>query len=94
MNKNDFLYRWAKAEESEADNILQDGLQHYGGELLAIVNSHRRIDLPLILAAMKLTPAALERHLSDLERPLYDMLVQNSMTVDATNLRGGADHEE
>lgn len=93
MNKNDFLYRWAKAEESKEHNILQDGLQHYGGELLAIVNSHR-IDLPLILAAMKLELAALERHLSDLERPLYDMLVQNSMTVDATNLRGGADHEE
>ena len=93
MNKNDFLYRWAKAEESEADNILQDGLQHYGGELLAIVNSHR-IDLPLILAAMKLTPAALERHLSDLERPLYDMLVQNSMTVDATNLRVSEDGNE
>ena len=93
MNKNDFLYRWAKAEESEEYNILQDGLQHYGGELLAIVNSHR-IDLPLILAAMKLTPAALERHLSDLERPLYDMLVQNSMTVDATNLRVSEDGNE
>ena len=93
MNKNDFLYRWAKAEESKEHNILQDGLQHYGGELLAIVNSHR-IDLPLILAAMKLTLAALERHLSDLERPFYDMLVQNSMTVDATNLQVSEDGNE
>jgi hypothetical protein len=93
MNKNDFLYRWACAEESEEHNILQDGLRHYGGELLAIVNGHR-IDLPLILAAMKLDLAALERHLSDLERPLYDMLVQNSMTVDATNLQVSEDGNE
>lgn len=93
MNKNDFLYRWAKAEESEAHNILQDGLQQYGGELLDIVNGHR-IDLPLILAAMKLTLSALERHLSKLERPLYDMLVQNSMTVDATNLQVSEDGNE
>lgn len=93
MNKNDFLYRWACAKKSEAHNILRDGLQHYGGELVSLANEHR-IDLPLILAAMKLSLSALERHLSDLERPLYDMLVQNSMTVDATNLRGGADDEE
>lgn len=93
MNKNDFLYRWARAAESEGQGILQDGLQHYGGELVSLVNEHR-IDMPLILAAMKLSLAALERHLSDLERPLYDMLVQTSVTVDATNLRGGADDEE
>lgn len=93
MNKNDFLYRWARAEESEEHNILQEGLQHYGGKLVSLANEHR-IDLPLILAAMKLSHAALERHLSDLERPLYDMLIQNAMTIDATNLRGGANHEE
>lgn len=93
MNKNDFLYRCACAEKSEAHNILQDGLQHYGGELVSLANEHR-IDLPLILAAMKLSLSALERHLSDLERPLYDMLVQNSMTVDETNLRVSEDGNE
>ena len=93
MNKNDFLYRLAKAEESKEHDILKDGLQHYGSELVSLANEHR-IDLPLILAAMKLSLSALERHLSDLERPLYDMLVQNSMIVDSTNLQVSEDGNE
>lgn len=94
MRKDDFVYRWALSSEADDNSLLSEGLQHYGALWLREIQKHR-LDLPLILASMKLVVPVLERHLDhDVEKPLYEELLAHSAAVDLTGLAGGADDEE
>lgn len=89
MPQRDFLPRWAV---SDGDELLQEGLNHYSDRMLKMVHQHRP-DLALIVAAMKLSIPALERHLLDAEKAVCDMVIQNTVTVDLTDLQGGSGHD-
>lgn len=90
MENSSYLPRWAS---SVGDDLLQEGLNHYSQKMLQLVHEHRP-DLALIVAAMKLSAPALERHLHDAEKAVLDMLIANTVTVDLTNLQKEADHED
>lgn len=89
MPQRDFLPRWAV---SDGDALLQEGLNHYSSRMLKMVHQHRP-DLALIVAVMKLSIPALERHLHDAEKDLCDMVIQHTVTVDLTDLQGGSGHD-
>lgn len=91
MGNSDYIYRWALSSEADDNSLLSEGLQHYGALWLREIHKHR-LDLPLILASMKLVVPVLERHLdTDVEKPLYEELMAHSAAVDLTGLAGGAD---
>ena len=88
-NERDYLPRWAVSDGNE---LLQEGLNHYSSQFRKIVNAHR-CDLALIIAAMKLSIPALERHLHDAEKAVLDMMLANTVTVELTDLQGGSGHD-
>lgn len=87
--ERDYLPRWAVSDGNE---LLQEGLNHYSSQFQKIVNAHR-CDLALIIAAMKLSIPALERHLHDEEKAVLDMMLANTITVDLTDMQEVPGHE-
>lgn len=66
------------------DTVLDRGLSAIGREVMDIANRHKK-DLPLVIAALRLTIAPLERHMTDEGQAMLQWILRNAAAVDLTD---------